>query len=98
MFECKIIRWERPPNNVMNCNTDDGASKENPEPRLLAFCIRGHNRNLMVAKGFNIQDSTNLMEEARVMRENLSYSSGNGITNLTIETNSLVMVHVIEGD
>ena len=39
----------------------------------------------MVAKGLKI-------------RESLSYCSEHGITNLIIETNSLVMVHIIEVD
>ena len=52
----------------------------------------------MVAKGFNIKDTTILVAEARAIRESLSYCSEHGITNLIIETNSLAMVHIIEVD
>ena len=39
-----------------------------------------------------------MVGETRAIRESLSYCSEHGITNLIIETNSLVMVHIIEVD
>lgn len=82
---------------MLKCNTD-GASKGNPGLSSAAFCIRDHKGSFVVAKGIKIQDTKNMVAEARAIRECLSYCNERGITNIIIETDSLAMVHIIEGD
>uniref|UniRef100_M1AUB4 RNase H family protein n=1 Tax=Solanum tuberosum TaxID=4113 RepID=M1AUB4_SOLTU len=55
----------------MKCNIN-GASKGNPGPSSAEICIRDYNGNLVAAKGFKIQDTTNIVAEARAIRESIS--------------------------
>lgn len=96
-FEYRNVKWEPPPNNVLKCNTD-GASKGNPGPSSAAFCIRDHDGNLIVAKGFKLPDTTNMVAEAIAIRESLIYCSEHGIEHVILETDSLSMVHILEGE
>ncbi|KAH0729684.1 hypothetical protein KY289_000872 [Solanum tuberosum] len=96
-FEYRFGKWEPPPNNLLKCNTD-GASKGNPGPNSAAFCIKDHDRNLIVAKGFKLPDMTNKVAEAIDIRESLIYCSEHGIKHVILETNSLTMVHILEGE
>lgn len=66
-----IVRWIPPPTNWVKCNTN-GTSRGNPGPSSTAFCIRDYSGSLMVAKGFKIQDTSNLAE-ARPIREGLFF-------------------------
>ncbi|KAG5572999.1 hypothetical protein H5410_062765 [Solanum commersonii] len=66
-FSFKIVRWFPPPINWVKCNTDE-VSMGNPGLSSTTFCIRDHLGNLVVAKGFKLQDSTNLVAEARAIR------------------------------
>ncbi|KAH0672976.1 hypothetical protein KY290_025255 [Solanum tuberosum] len=93
----RIVRWEPSPPNLLKCNTD-GESKGNPGPSSAVFCIRDHSGNLVVAKGYRIQDATNIVAEARAIRESLSYCIEHGTDNIIIETDSLAMVHILEGE
>ncbi|XP_049352692.1 uncharacterized protein LOC125817186 [Solanum verrucosum] len=93
----RIVRCEPSPPNLLKCNTD-GESKGNPGPSSVAFCIRDHSGNLVVAKGYIIQDTTNIVDEARAIRESLSFCIEHGIDNIIIETDSLAMVHILEGE
>ncbi|KAH0691451.1 hypothetical protein KY289_018809 [Solanum tuberosum] len=92
----KIVRWFPPPTGWLKCNTD-GASKGNPGPSSAAFCIRDQNGNFLAAKGVKMIDSTNLVAEARAIREGLMFCKENRLTNVLVETDSLVMVNIIEG-
>ena len=80
----------------MKCNTD-GASRGNPGPSSAAICLRDHEGNLVVAKGFKIQDTTNLIAEARAIRESLLFCKEQGMVQVIVETDSLAMVHILEG-
>lgn len=54
-----VVRWFTPPEGWLKCNTD-GASRGNPSPSAIAFCIRNKEGNLLVAKGVKIGETTNL--------------------------------------
>lgn len=86
-----------PPNNWLKCNTD-GASRGNPGPSSAAFCIRDHEGNLVVAKGFRLPDTTNLIAESRAIRESLQYCKENGLEQIIIESDSLAMIQFLEGN
>ncbi|KAH0693357.1 hypothetical protein KY285_020454 [Solanum tuberosum] len=67
-FSFKIVRWIHPPVRWFKCNTN-GGSRGNPGPSSTAFCIRDSKGDFVVAKGVRIQDTTNLVVEARAIRE-----------------------------
>lgn len=96
-YSFKIVRWIFPPNNWLKCNTD-GASRGNPGPSSAAFCIRDHEGNLVVAKGFRLPDTTNLIVEARAIRKSLQYCKENGLEQIIIESDSLAMIQFLEGN
>ncbi|KAH0698915.1 hypothetical protein KY284_013130 [Solanum tuberosum] len=67
-FVYKWVKWHPPPSGWLKCNTD-GASRGNPRPSVVAFCIINHEGELVIAKGVRILDSTNLVAEAITIRE-----------------------------
>ncbi|KAH0670569.1 hypothetical protein KY289_025062 [Solanum tuberosum] len=69
-YSINIVKWIRPPTNWLKCNTD-GAARGNPGPSSAAFCIRDYSGNMVVAKGFKLQDTSNLVVEAKAIREGL---------------------------
>lgn len=80
-----IVRWIPPPTNWVKCNTN-GTSRGNPGPSFAAFCIRDYSGSLMVAKGFKIQDTSNLVAEARAIREGLFFCKEHHLSHVIIET------------
>ncbi|KAH0708725.1 hypothetical protein KY284_010152 [Solanum tuberosum] len=85
------------------------SSRGNPGLSSTTFCIRDHLGNLviakgfklqdstnLVAKGFKLQDSTNLVAEARAIREGLMFCMDNMIEQVIIESNSMAMVQILE--
>ncbi|KAH0638993.1 hypothetical protein KY285_035579 [Solanum tuberosum] len=81
---------------LARCNID-GASRGNPGPSSSAFCTRDHFGNLVVAKGIKIQETTNLVSEAREIWECLEYCKDRRLTNINIESYSMAMVQILEG-
>ncbi|KAH0665042.1 hypothetical protein KY285_026248 [Solanum tuberosum] len=67
-YNINIVRWIPPPINWVKCNTD-GASRGNPGPSSAAFCIWDYSGSIVVAKGFKIHNTSNLVAEARAIRE-----------------------------
>ncbi|MCD7455305.1 hypothetical protein HAX54_027774 [Datura stramonium] len=78
------------------CNTN-GAFRGNPGPSSATFCIRDHLGNFIVAKGVRILDTTNLVAEAKAMRETLVFCKENGITQIILESDSNAMIKILEG-
>lgn len=68
MVISKWVKWYPPLSGWWKCNIDE-ASRGNPGPSVVAFCIRNHEEYLAVAKGMKILDSTNLVVEAIAIRE-----------------------------
>ncbi|MCD9643017.1 hypothetical protein HAX54_030120, partial [Datura stramonium] len=91
-----IVRWFSPPEGWLKCNTD-GASGGNPDPSAAVFCIRNKEGDLLVEKGVEIGETTNLVAEARAIKESLNFCRENQLSNIIIETDSLAMVNIIEG-
>ncbi|KAH0689169.1 hypothetical protein KY289_016527 [Solanum tuberosum] len=84
------------PINWVKCNTD-GASRGNPGPSSAAFCIRDHSGSLVVVKGFKIHNTSNLVAEARAIREGLFFCKEHLLSHVIIETDSIAMVQILEG-
>ncbi|KAH0650670.1 hypothetical protein KY285_032001 [Solanum tuberosum] len=96
VYNFKVVKWVPPPINWFKGNTD-GASKGNLGPSSTAFCIRDHEGNLIVAKGVRLQETTNVIAEAIAIRECLVFCRDNMLSQIIIETDSLAMVHILEG-
>ncbi|KAH0679931.1 hypothetical protein KY284_021016 [Solanum tuberosum] len=92
----KIVRWSAPSPKWLKCNTD-GASRGNPGPSSAAFCIRNLRGEIIVAKGFLLPNTTNMVAEARAIREGLMYFRDKKLNYIVIETDSLAMVQILEG-
>ncbi|MCD7450391.1 hypothetical protein HAX54_005735, partial [Datura stramonium] len=58
-ISCRVVRWTPPPEGWLKCNID-GASKGNPGPSSVAFCIRNKEGDMLVAKGVQMMETTNL--------------------------------------
>ncbi|KAF3680859.1 putative monodehydroascorbate reductase, cytoplasmic isoform 3 [Capsicum annuum] len=59
---------------------------------VVAFCVRDHDGNLVGVKGVKIVDSSNLMAEARAIRDELQYTLDKQLNNIIIETDILAMI------
>lgn len=75
-----MVRWTSPPLEQRKCNTDDGASKGNYDPRSINFYVRNFYGDITGAKGERIHNTSNVMAEARVF---------------IMESNSLSMVNIL---
>ncbi|KAH0639411.1 hypothetical protein KY285_035997 [Solanum tuberosum] len=73
-------------------------SKGNPGPSSTAFCVRDYNGNLVGAKGVKLVDSSNLMAQAIAIREGLQYCLDKHFQQIIIETDSLSMVNILNGE
>ncbi|WMV32127.1 hypothetical protein MTR67_025512 [Solanum verrucosum] len=80
-FLYKLMKWLPPPIGWWKCNTD-GASRGNPSPSTVAFCVRNVDGDLVGPKGLKIADSTNLVAEAVAMNFRDVPSKGKKIINL----------------
>jgi len=60
--------------------------------------VRDHNGNLVGAKGVKLVDSSNLMAEAIAIREGLQYCLDKHFQQIIIETDSLSMVNILNGE
>ncbi|KAH0679245.1 hypothetical protein KY284_020330 [Solanum tuberosum] len=96
-FRHTIVRWSPPPAGLVKCNTD-GASKGKPGPSSASFCEIDHNGNLVGAKGVKLTDSYNLVAEATAIREGLQYCLDKHFHQIVIETNSLSMINILNGE
>lgn len=74
----KLISWFLPESGWLKGNKD-GASKENPVPSSIAFCIRDKHGNQVVAQGIGIKKTTSLEAETLAIRECLKCCSSNSI-------------------
>lgn len=90
----KLIRWNPPKDGWFKGNSD-GASKENPGPSSIAFCIRNNKGELMVAKGQRIHNTTSLEAKALAIRECMQYCSDNSIVHIIMESDSWSMVQIL---
>lgn len=90
------MKWLPPPTGRWKCNTD-GGSKGNPGPSSAAFKVRNSDGDLIVAKGLQVVDTTNLIVKVVAIRECLYYCSENNFSNVIIETNYMALVHILNG-
>ncbi|XP_019225001.1 PREDICTED: uncharacterized protein LOC109206620 [Nicotiana attenuata] len=89
------ITWQLPFQGWYKCNTD-GASRGNPGPSSLGFCVRNDEGDLIYARAVDLGETTNVVAEARAIVQGLEYCVEHNLHPLILETDSLVMKKVIE--
>ncbi|XP_060216573.1 uncharacterized protein LOC132644045 [Lycium barbarum] len=94
-ISCKQVIWKPPELGSFKCNTDC-ASRCNPRPSSVAFCIRNHSGDLMYAGGRRLSDTTNLIAEAVAIDERVKYCIDNIFLPLIVETDSLTMQKILD--
>lgn len=76
----------------------DASSKDNPGPSSIAFCIRDWSGDLNYARITRISNTTSLQAEAMAILDAIEYYVTHHMMPLIIETDSLIMKKVIEGE
>ncbi|XP_019246545.1 PREDICTED: uncharacterized protein LOC109226206 [Nicotiana attenuata] len=79
------------------CNTD-GASKGNPGPSSLGFYVRNDEGDVVYARAVDLGVTTNVVAKAKAILQGLEYCMEHDLHPLILETDSLVMKKVIEGE
>ncbi|XP_075095079.1 uncharacterized protein LOC142173397 [Nicotiana tabacum] len=90
------VTWQLPFHGWYKCNTD-GASKGNPAPSSLGFCMRDDKGDVVYARAVDLGVTTNVVAEAKAILQGLEYCVEHDLHPLILETDSLVMKKVIEG-
>uniref|UniRef100_A0A1U7WSS4 Uncharacterized protein LOC104226894 n=1 Tax=Nicotiana sylvestris TaxID=4096 RepID=A0A1U7WSS4_NICSY len=93
----KRVIWQLPFTGLYKCNTD-GASRGNPGPSSYGFCVRNEERDLVCAKAQHLEEMTNIVVEVKAIEEGLSYCVAHDLHPLLLETDSLGIKNVIDGD
>ncbi|XP_070034166.1 uncharacterized protein [Nicotiana tomentosiformis] len=97
MFTNMVIhKVNRTLHQLARCNTD-GASKGNPIPSSLGFCVRNNVGDLVYARAVDLGVTTNIVAEAKAILQWLVYCVEHDLHPLILETNYLVLEKVIEG-
>lgn len=90
---CSVM-WIFPEKNRFKCNTD-GASRGNPGMSTCAFCIRDDKGDLVYAKAKGLGVTSNTQAEMEAIKEALQYLPDKEFKEVVIETNSLVLMQMI---
>lgn len=87
---------KKPIRGTYKYNCDD-ASKQNPRPSAIGFCIRDDSGNLKYAETKRISDGHNIIAKAKAIKAGLEYCISNHLIHVVTETNSLTMKKVLDG-
>nr|XP_018623243.1 14.7 kDa ribonuclease H-like protein [Nicotiana tomentosiformis] len=91
----KRVNWQPPHAGWYKCNTN-GASKGNPGPSSIGFCVRDEAGDLVYAKSVDIGVITNVVTEAQAILQGLEYCVTHEKHPLILETDSFTLKKVIE--
>ncbi|XP_075081943.1 uncharacterized protein LOC142166458 [Nicotiana tabacum] len=91
------VTWQLPFHGWYKCNID-GALKGNPGPSSLGFCVRDDEGNAVYARAVDLGVTTNVVAEVKAILQGLEYCVEHDLHPLILETDSLVMKKVIEGE
>ncbi|XP_060200374.1 uncharacterized protein LOC132628625 [Lycium barbarum] len=75
-----------------------GASRGNPGQSSAAFCIRDEIGDLIHAAARRLSNTTNIYAEVTTIHDGLQYCVNNHMLPVIMETDSLAMVNIIQGD
>ena len=88
------VKWRPPEGSILKCNTD-GAYRGNPGRNTYSFCIRDCNGDLVYAQGEEIHEGTSIEAEALDIKEEITHCVTVGITQIYLETDSLVLFKIL---
>ncbi|XP_070003066.1 uncharacterized protein [Nicotiana sylvestris] len=91
------VTWQLPFHGWYKCNTD-GASNGNSGPSSSGFCVRNDEGDVVYARAVDLGVKTNVVAEAKAILQGLEYYVEHDLHPLILETDSLVMKKVIEGE
>ncbi|XP_075083282.1 uncharacterized protein LOC142167029 [Nicotiana tabacum] len=91
------VTWQLPYEGWFKCNTD-GASRGNLGTSSYGFCMRDCAGNVVYAKAEVIGETTNIVAEAEAILEWLVYCVERWLHPLIMETDSMVMRKIIDGE
>lgn len=86
------IKWAKPPDYKLNT---DGCSKGNPGASGGGGCLRDHNGNLVMAFRSFLGNCTNNFAEASAILIDMNWCINNGILNVIIESDSMIVINSI---
>lgn len=89
MLHYHLVKWNFSPTGWFKYNID-GASRGNPGESSYAFCIRDSEEDLIYAESKPIGVANNMEAETMAMLKVLREYKSRNISNILIETNSLV--------
>lgn len=93
----QIVKQEHPEIGKYKCNTDR-ACRGNLGESSTAFCVREWNGDLIYAKSKRLQISNSICVEATTILGGIQYCITQNLVPLRIETDSLSMVKILEGE
>lgn len=88
------IKWTRPKEGFVNCNTDE-SRKGNPRESAYGFCIRDNSGDLLYAEDKSIWVAINMEAETMAIWKALRYCINHGFSNIQLESNSLSLKLII---
>ncbi|XP_075102916.1 uncharacterized protein LOC142177604 [Nicotiana tabacum] len=91
------VTWKLPCHGWYKCNID-GASKGNPGPSSLGFCVKDDEGDVVYARAVDLGVTTNVVAEAKAILQGLEYCVEHDFHPLILETDSLVMKKAMEGE
>lgn len=83
-----MVNWKFPKNTQYKCNSDR-AVKGNLGPSSVAFCVRNHQGDLIVAEAKRIDDTINLTADLVALRLGLELCVNQQLLPLILEIKSL---------
>ncbi|XP_070054663.1 uncharacterized protein [Nicotiana tomentosiformis] len=89
------VTWQLPCHGWYKCNIDE-ASKGNPGPSSLGFCVRDDEGDVVYARAVDLGVTTNVVAEAKAILQGLEYCVEHDFHPFILETDSLVMKKAIE--
>ncbi|XP_019241572.1 PREDICTED: uncharacterized protein LOC109221549 [Nicotiana attenuata] len=91
------VQWEFPSAGGLKVNTD-GASRGNPGRSAIGYCIKDDQGDIVLAVGKQIHETTNTVAEAVAIVEALQFCRSQHMTQVCIQTDSMLMKKIITGE
>ncbi|XP_075074740.1 uncharacterized protein LOC142162301 [Nicotiana tabacum] len=90
------VMWEFPSAGWLKVNTD-GASRGNPGRSSIGFCIRNENGDIVKSVGKEIEETTNIVAEAKAMVEALRFCRFQQYSHVWLQTDSMLLKKIMDG-
>ncbi|XP_070011225.1 uncharacterized protein [Nicotiana sylvestris] len=90
------VMWEFPSAGWLKVNTD-GASRGNPGRSSIGFCIRNENGDIVKSVGKEIEETTNIVAEAKAIVEALRFCRFQQYSHVWLQTDSMLLKKIMDG-